>query len=277
MERGVDVVVGEANIRFRAPARFDDLIAIHAPDRQARDDEPDAGAGDPPRRRAADRGLAAAGLRRREDLGEDADPGLGAGGAGALRGGGDGAARGPARSAASRPRRPRRGRGRDRRPALACRPPSASSACQRATWRSISSRSTVRPRRALAGLGGLAVGVQEDHVRRAAAQPGERAIVRRVSGLRAAGVDHGGLAAGDRRRRSARSGRGRAAGRGARGRRCPRRARSSRSTARRSSVVFPAPGTPATTITESEGKMRSMAPSVGAMDKRLWLSAGGAR
>ena len=30
VERGVDVVVGEANIRFRAPARFDDLIAIHA-------------------------------------------------------------------------------------------------------------------------------------------------------------------------------------------------------------------------------------------------------
>jgi acyl-CoA thioester hydrolase len=28
--RGVDVVVGEANLRFRAPARFDDLIAIHA-------------------------------------------------------------------------------------------------------------------------------------------------------------------------------------------------------------------------------------------------------
>ena len=39
VERGLDVVVGEANIRFRAPARFDDLIAIHAPDRQARDDE----------------------------------------------------------------------------------------------------------------------------------------------------------------------------------------------------------------------------------------------
>src|SRR5262245_34789652 len=28
--RGVDVVVGEANVRFRSPARFDDLIAIHA-------------------------------------------------------------------------------------------------------------------------------------------------------------------------------------------------------------------------------------------------------
>ena len=28
VERGVDVVVGEANIRFRAPARFDDLIAV---------------------------------------------------------------------------------------------------------------------------------------------------------------------------------------------------------------------------------------------------------
>jgi acyl-CoA thioester hydrolase len=30
VERGVDVVVGEANVRFRSPARFDDLIAIHA-------------------------------------------------------------------------------------------------------------------------------------------------------------------------------------------------------------------------------------------------------
>lgn len=28
--RGLDVVVAEANVRFRAPARFDDLIAIHA-------------------------------------------------------------------------------------------------------------------------------------------------------------------------------------------------------------------------------------------------------
>jgi acyl-CoA thioester hydrolase len=30
VERGVDVVVGEANLRFRSPARFDDEIAIHA-------------------------------------------------------------------------------------------------------------------------------------------------------------------------------------------------------------------------------------------------------
>ena len=30
VERGLDVVVGEANLRFRAPARFDDLIAVHA-------------------------------------------------------------------------------------------------------------------------------------------------------------------------------------------------------------------------------------------------------
>ena len=30
VRRGVDVVVGEANVRFRSPARFDDLIAIHA-------------------------------------------------------------------------------------------------------------------------------------------------------------------------------------------------------------------------------------------------------
>ena len=30
VERGVDVVVGEANIRFRAAARFDDLITISA-------------------------------------------------------------------------------------------------------------------------------------------------------------------------------------------------------------------------------------------------------
>ena len=30
VERGLDVVVGEANVRFRSPARFDDLIALHA-------------------------------------------------------------------------------------------------------------------------------------------------------------------------------------------------------------------------------------------------------
>jgi len=30
VERGLDVVVAEANVRFRSPARFDDLIAIHA-------------------------------------------------------------------------------------------------------------------------------------------------------------------------------------------------------------------------------------------------------
>jgi acyl-CoA thioester hydrolase len=30
VERGVDVVVGEANLRFRKPARFDDLLQLHA-------------------------------------------------------------------------------------------------------------------------------------------------------------------------------------------------------------------------------------------------------
>jgi acyl-CoA thioester hydrolase len=30
VDRGIDVVVGEANLRFRAPARFDDLIDVHA-------------------------------------------------------------------------------------------------------------------------------------------------------------------------------------------------------------------------------------------------------
>ena len=30
VQRGVDVVVGEANLRFRSPARFDDVLAIHA-------------------------------------------------------------------------------------------------------------------------------------------------------------------------------------------------------------------------------------------------------
>ncbi|HWK28305.1 MAG TPA: thioesterase family protein [Solirubrobacter sp.] len=30
VERGLDVVVGEANVRFRASARFDDLLALHA-------------------------------------------------------------------------------------------------------------------------------------------------------------------------------------------------------------------------------------------------------
>jgi acyl-CoA thioester hydrolase len=30
VERGVDVVVGEANLRFRSPARFDDVIALSA-------------------------------------------------------------------------------------------------------------------------------------------------------------------------------------------------------------------------------------------------------
>ena len=74
VERGVDVVVGEANIRFRAPARFDDLITISARVAHFGTTSADARAGDPPRRRAADRRLAAAGLRRREDLRQDADP-----------------------------------------------------------------------------------------------------------------------------------------------------------------------------------------------------------
>jgi acyl-CoA thioester hydrolase len=30
VERGVDIVVGEANVRFRAPARFDDVLALRA-------------------------------------------------------------------------------------------------------------------------------------------------------------------------------------------------------------------------------------------------------
>jgi acyl-CoA thioester hydrolase len=30
VQRGVDVVAGEANLRFRAPARFDDLIQLNA-------------------------------------------------------------------------------------------------------------------------------------------------------------------------------------------------------------------------------------------------------
>jgi acyl-CoA thioester hydrolase len=29
VERGVDAVVAEANVRFRAPARFDDVLALH--------------------------------------------------------------------------------------------------------------------------------------------------------------------------------------------------------------------------------------------------------
>ena len=63
VQRGVDVVVGEANVRFRAPARFDDLIDDQRERRAVRDDVAEAGAADPPRRGAADRGMAAAGLR----------------------------------------------------------------------------------------------------------------------------------------------------------------------------------------------------------------------
>ena len=44
VERGVDVVVGEANLRFRAPARFDDLLDDQRRDREVRHDQPDAGA-----------------------------------------------------------------------------------------------------------------------------------------------------------------------------------------------------------------------------------------
>ena len=53
VERGIDVVVAEANIRFRAPARFDDVIAIQRGRRALRDHEPEARHGDPARRRAA--------------------------------------------------------------------------------------------------------------------------------------------------------------------------------------------------------------------------------
>ena len=47
VERGLDVVVGEANLRFRAPARFDDLIAVHARFSEVRHHQRDARAGDP--------------------------------------------------------------------------------------------------------------------------------------------------------------------------------------------------------------------------------------
>lgn len=30
VERGIDVVVGEANVRFRVPARFDDIVTLRA-------------------------------------------------------------------------------------------------------------------------------------------------------------------------------------------------------------------------------------------------------
>ena len=68
VERGLDVVVGEANLRFKAPARFDDLIAVHA--RIAKfgttsltlELEIERAA------RPAGRGLAAPGLRRRQDV-----------------------------------------------------------------------------------------------------------------------------------------------------------------------------------------------------------------
>ena len=41
VERGVDVVVGEANMRFRAPARFDDVITLGARVAQLRHHEHD--------------------------------------------------------------------------------------------------------------------------------------------------------------------------------------------------------------------------------------------
>ena len=141
VERGVDVVVGEANIRFRAPARFDDVIAIHAGIAKLGTTSADARARDPPRRRAADRGLAAAGLRRREDLAEDARSRTGCARRSASTRRRLSAASARAGDEAQRVDRgaPSRSRHLDRGPALAGGPPAASSACQRATWRSISS------------------------------------------------------------------------------------------------------------------------------------------
>ena len=149
--------------------------------REVRHHERDARAGDPARRRAADRGLAAPGLRRRQDLPEDRDPRLGAGGAGRLRELRQRLRRGDEahRACASRPR----GRAPAPTPSLrASGPPSAISACQRATWRSISSWLTVRPRRRWPAS---ALARSACRSTRCAGRPRRRAssaIVRRVSG-----------------------------------------------------------------------------------------------
>src|ERR1044072_7929986 len=74
VEQGGAGVVGAGHAALPAPAR-----------RDRRRGEPAARAGAPPRRRAADRGLAAAGVRRRQDLAQDRDPGLGPGRAVRLR------------------------------------------------------------------------------------------------------------------------------------------------------------------------------------------------
>ena len=199
VERGVDVVVGEANIRFRAPARFDDLIAIHA--RIAKFGTTSATLELEIRR---DGELLIEGWLRqvfvdaktwkkteipgwvREALGVYAQLRQRLRGAATKR---------SARSAAAS-----RSRISTEAQPSSFGPPAASSSCQRATWRSISSWLTVRPRRRWPAS---ALARSACRSRRCAGRPRSRAssaIVRRVSGQRAARVDHDGAAAGDRRR-----------------------------------------------------------------------------
>ena len=149
VERGLDVVVGEANVRFRAPARFDDVIAIHA--RIAKFGTTSATLELEIRR---DGELLIEGWLRQVFV--DAKtwkkteiPELGARGARRLRRGGlrrAVAARARKRSASIRAAVSRSRISTDAQPSP-FGPPAASSSCQRATWRSISSCVTVRPRR----------------------------------------------------------------------------------------------------------------------------------
>ena len=78
VERGIDAVVAEANARFRAPARFDDVLSLRAQvDAPRHDEHHDAHRRDA-RRRAARRRPAPARVRGCADVEEHGAAGLGA-------------------------------------------------------------------------------------------------------------------------------------------------------------------------------------------------------
>ncbi len=74
LETGVDTVVGEVNMRFLAPGRFDDVLRIEGGFDGLRHHQHDPEAPVPPRRRPPGRSRRPLRLRRPRELAENPDP-----------------------------------------------------------------------------------------------------------------------------------------------------------------------------------------------------------
>ena len=95
LDRGVDIVVAEANLRFRASARFDEEIAIEADGDADRDHERHHRLPVSARRGGAARGDGAPRVRRPRHGRQDSDPPVGASRTGAVAGPGAQVGSGP--------------------------------------------------------------------------------------------------------------------------------------------------------------------------------------